>query len=78
MKIKYVICINDYPFAVLDSTNEQEANEIRDEIQAKVDNRKKSGTIGNKLYVHVQEVPIISTIEDIVFAEWDTHLPTIK
>ena len=78
MQIKYVICINDYPFAVLDSTNKQEANEMRDEIQAKVDNRKKSGAIGNKLYVHVQEVPIISTIEDIVFAEWDTHLPTIK
>lgn len=78
MKIKYVICINDYPFAVLDSTNEQEANDMKAEIQAGIDARKKTGTMGMNYFVHVQNVPIISSVDDIDFGEWDIQLPTVK
>jgi len=61
--MSFVICMNDYPVATADT--EQVASEARAYIQRIYDLVcMASSQYGSKVYIHIHEVPGISTIED--------------
>jgi hypothetical protein len=64
----YVICQNDYPLAIANST-EQEVKNIVEEIQNRCDEITKrlhpQYTDFRQIFIHVRKVPIIENMEDI-------------
>lgn len=61
----FVICQNDYPLAVVNNT-EEIAEEIRDEIQRKCDEKiKEPKYLHRNIFIHMRKVPIVNNKDDI-------------
>lgn len=73
----FIICTNDYPFAVLDVETEEQALEVCRQFQTNLDKREKAGSISPKVYVCLRIVPVISGLQDINIPRWDTEPFTV-